>query len=341
MSFRSDIKTKTNKVAVNSVDTVLEPVENNKRYNEAALDFIEESVVEPLKVGDEVEVYFKASNNDQTMEISDIQKLNNGMYRIKLLAGVEKEYTYIVNNQGKGEKIDIDTYRTVSTSSQGVTFKEKAYGLFEKVSGALEAKKAKLDSYSVKNEVVMQGKLSTPILSPKEEQITVYRNEVDDQGNVVVTPVKRKAYRITYAEHPGAKFYLVKEQGGFYSYSANAKIAVENSEYSASRSFENFVKRMSLLQNVNMNAENPLEIIKSTGLDLKKLLTPENESVTYTYFTLPFTKEEKETILANFTEKYFKGKHPSVAKRYIEEALEKASPEEQKEIIEKLKACYR
>jgi hypothetical protein len=65
------------------------------------------------------------------------------------------------------------------------------------------------------------------------------------------------------------------------------------------------------------------------------------ENNKYTYSTLPFSKEEKETILTNFTEKYFKGKSSSEAQKYIEEALEKASPEEQKEIIEKLKACYR
>jgi hypothetical protein len=341
MGFRNDIGSKSSKSAVKSVDVILEPVENNKRYNKAVSDYIDELNVEPLKVGDEVEVYFKTSDNYQDMEISSIQKLNNGMYRIKLLSGPEKEYTYVVNNQGKGEKIDIDTYRTVSTSPQGMISKEKVQGLFEKVPGALEMKKAKLDSYSVKDELVMPGKLSTPILSPKEELITVYRNELDDQGNVVVTSVKRKAHRITYAEHPNAKFYLVREQGGFYSYSDNGKIAVENGEYRAEAAFEIFVKKISSLENVNMNAEKALEIIEGTGLDLNKLLIPENQAITYTYFTLPFTKEQKETILANFTEKYFKGKHPSVAKRYIEEALEKASPEKQNEIIELLKECYK
>ena len=52
-------------------------------------------------------------------------------------------------------------------------------------------------------------------------------------------------------------------------------------------------------------------------------------------------KAEKETILTNFTAKFFKGKSVREAQKYIEEALEKADEQGQKEIIEKLKSCYK
>jgi ribosomal protein S7 len=61
----------------------------------------------------------------------------------------------------------------------------------------------------------------------------------------------------------------------------------------------------------------------------------------YTYATLPFTAEQKQNILTNFTAKYMKGKNTSEAQKYIEEALNKADEQGQKEIIEKLKECYR
>ena len=61
----------------------------------------------------------------------------------------------------------------------------------------------------------------------------------------------------------------------------------------------------------------------------------------YTYGTLPFTADQKQTILVNFANKYMKGKSTSEAQKYIEEALEARDEQGQKEIIELLKECYK
>ena len=76
-------------------------------------------------------------------------------------------------------------------------------------------------------------------------------------------------------------------------------------------------------------------------MDINKLLPAEGAVVKYTYATLPFSIAEKETIITNFTNKYFKDKPKGVAIKYITEALEKADEQGQQEIIEKLKECYK
>lgn len=61
----------------------------------------------------------------------------------------------------------------------------------------------------------------------------------------------------------------------------------------------------------------------------------------YTFETLPFDKVMKENILSNFRDKYMKGKSIEEAKQHIENALSKADPQKQNDIIEKLKECYK
>jgi hypothetical protein len=74
---------------------------------------------------------------------------------------------------------------------------------------------------------------------------------------------------------------------------------------------------------------------------LEDNITQSKQVGSFTFNTLPFTAEQKQTILTNFTAKYMKGKSEREAKKYIEEALEKRDAEGQKEIIELLKECYR
>jgi hypothetical protein len=56
---------------------------------------------------------------------------------------------------------------------------------------------------------------------------------------------------------------------------------------------------------------------------------------------LDFTADEKQNILTNFTNKYFPGKSTAETLDYINEALAKADEQQQKEIVEKLKTCYK
>ena len=341
MSFRADIISKrTGGTPVSSVTTIEDPVLNNQRYNEAVADFIAEDNTQPLKVGDEVTVYFKSSDNDQEMEISSVQKISNNLFRIKLDAGNGKEYTYTVDNNGNGEKIDIYTWLTTESTS-AITTSKRTSSIFEKIPGALEMKKAKADLYSLKTEAVSQGQLSTPTLSPVAETITINRQEVDENNQLIVVPVKVKAYKITYAEHPNAKFYLISDKQGFNTYALNANTYVDTTSLSPQNAFYLFATKMSQFQNVSLNNDQVVDIISRAGMDIELLTAPEGVLAKYTYLTLPFTKAQKETILVNFANKYIKSKSTREAQQYIEEALAKRDEPGQKEIIELLKECYK
>ena len=338
MSFRDDILSKTGakKIVVSTDDTILEPAANNERYNNAVIDFITEENVQPLQVGSDVTVYFKASDNDQEMEISSIQKISDNAFRIKLDAGNGKEYTYVVDNNGYGEKIDISTYTTVQSSN----VLTKNSSIFEKVPGALELSKAKADTYSTKQESVSQGQLSLPIISKIKETYTIEPADGTTENFTRTAPEKRTGYKISIAEHPNALFYLTLDENGWKVDNINSGAVVARAS-TAQATFELMQKNLKNLENVSLNNDRVVDIISLTGMNIEKLKPAEGELVKYTFFTLPFSKEEKESILANFTAKHFKGKNPSFAKAHIEEALAKATAEEQVEIIEKLKDCYR
>jgi hypothetical protein len=95
----------------------------------------------------------------------------------------------------------------------------------------------------------------------------------------------------------------------------------------------NYTITLTFRRSQDLTAGMPISPAKLTGL--------KNAKSVLTFDTLPFNAEEKQTILTNFTAKFFKGKSSSEAQKYIEEALEKASPEKQNEIIELLKECYK
>ena len=72
-----------------------------------------------------------------------------------------------------------------------------------------------------------------------------------------------------------------------------------------------------------------------------KLNNLRNVAPVFTFNFLPFTAEQKQNILTNFTRKYFPGKNESVAREHIDQALANANPQKQAEIIELLKECYK
>jgi hypothetical protein len=90
------------------------------------------------------------------------------------------------------------------------------------------------------------------------------------------------------------------------------------------------------------------ETYKFLQEELKRLedtITQSKQVDSLTFNTLPFTAEQKQTILVNFAKKLTASlqKEHTVAdaKQYIEEALAKGNDLMQKIIIEKLKACYK
>jgi hypothetical protein len=90
------------------------------------------------------------------------------------------------------------------------------------------------------------------------------------------------------------------------------------------------------------------ETYKFLQEELKRLednITQLKQAGSLTFNTLPFTAEQKQTILVNFAKKLtvsLQKEHTVAdAKQYIEEALAKGNDLVQKIIIEKLKACYK
>lgn len=354
MKFRNAVIAQSSKLQQPSVQNNLDPVTNNIQYNDALTNYLDLIEFEPLTKGSEVDVYFKSSDNDQELEIADVQKLSNGMYKIKLDAGNDKQYTYIVDKTGDGEKIQLTVY---GAPVNNVRRTVKLENLFEKDMSAIAKAKAKVDALSLKEEIFKQGFLSTPIISPVKEKYKVARANDSQAGKTkslseasrdVVQTVE--GYKVTFAEHPNAIFYLTPtyyigdvnkvQRTGWQIENVNSGIRAADGD-SINETFNSFATKFKQLQNVDVNSEQVVDIINVTGMDIKKLTPDENATIKYTLLTLPFSKEEKETILTNFTEKYFKGKNPSVARQYIEDALEKADEQGQKEIIEKLKECYK
>ena len=72
-----------------------------------------------------------------------------------------------------------------------------------------------------------------------------------------------------------------------------------------------------------------------------KITTQPTQVKSNLFEQLDFTADEKQNILVNFTNKYFPGKSTTETLDYINEALAKADEQQQKEIVEKLKTCYK
>ena len=315
--------------------------ESNEQYNDAVLDYLLHTELTILKVGEEIELTYKSSDSEGIATITGIQKINNNLFRIKLSPSEGKEYTFVVDNFGNGEKVDIEPYNLT---------------VFEREVDELVLAKNNLDALEPIEELVKQGYLSTPILSPVKEKYKISKNipidssQVHSISNSKRGPIEtREGYKVTFAEHPNAIFYLTPNYNimndqevpsGWKIENVNSGVQANNGD-SISETFKTFVKKFKQLQNVSVNNDQVVEIITVTGMDINKLTPDENAEVKYTYLTLPFSKAEKETILTNFTAKFFKGKSVREAQKYIEEALEKADEQGQKEIIEKLKSCYK
>ena len=337
MNFRNTIVNKNKQFST----PVKQDASSNVEYNKTVIDYLTELETTVLKVGDNVEVYYESSDSEGEAEITSIQKLNNGLFRIKLSPSKGKEYTYTVDNFGKGEKVTIAQF-------------EEA--VFEKDLNKLQGLKNKIESLSRIEEPFKQGYLSTPIISSEKETFKFEEasdtNEEGEKVEVYRKPaVQKTGYKLTFAEHPNAVFYITpyyfKDSEGNESFSgwevANVNTGMRASQGSTIDSaLTQFNDQFKKLENISLRNDQMVKIIKDTGLNIDKLTPAEGAFVKYQFAQLPFTKEEREAILTNFTNKYFKDKPSGSALKYINEALEKADNEqEQSVIIEKLKECYK
>jgi hypothetical protein len=337
MNFRNTIVNKNKNL--NSAEP--KPVENNQQYNKATSDYLNQVEQSVLGVGAEVDINYKSNDSDGIAIITGIQKINNGMFRVKLSPSEGKEYTFVVNNFGEGDKITIEPNNSF---------------VFEISPNQLEAARTKLNSLQRIEEPLKQGYLSAPIISTEKEVYQISEADVRDENGNLVPEYRKEAveqvgYKITYAEHPDAVFfakpiyYTSRNTGveiltGWQIESVNAGKSVAKGD-TISEAINSMNQQFKKLENVSLNNDWVVDIIKGAGMDITKLTPAQGTFVKYTFFTLPFSKAEKESILTNFTAKYMKGKSTLEAQRYIESALEKADEQGQNNIIEKLKECYK
>jgi hypothetical protein len=337
MNFRNTIVNKNK----NLNSSQPKPVESNEQYNKAVSDYLGQLEQTVLTVGAEVDLNYKNSDSDGIATITEIQKLNNGMFKVKLSPSAGKEYTFVVNNFGEGEKITIEPNSSI---------------VFEIAPNQLESARTKLNSLQRIEEPLKQGYLSSPVISTEKEvyKISELTNR-DEQGNLVEEyrkpAIEKEGYRITFAEHPDAVFFAtptywisrgtgVEIKTGWQIDSVNSGLRVVSGD-TISKTLDAFNQQFKKLENVSLNNDQVVGIISKAGMDITKLTPAEDTFVKYTFYTLPFSKEEKESILANFTAKYMKDKSVREAQIYIESALEKADEQGQNNIIEKLKECYK
>ena len=148
------------------------------------------------------------------------------------------------------------------------------------------------------------------------------RNEITTDQEIELKELKNKKKNITQKEYTSQALI-------------NTKIAAlkEVAKKYPRRLIRSEVKKQVLSYNDAL-----YEQFGTDDLSWQKL--PSKKTV-ISFSELNFTASEKQTILTNFTAKYLSGKTTQEAQKYIDEALAKSDEQGQKEIIEKLKECYR
>ena len=172
-----------------------------------------------FKVGDDVEVYFERSDSESELTIKSFNKVGNG-YRVVFTNTSNKEYTYIVNNEGIGEKITIN-----------------APGVFEITSEMIETeKKLKQESlllwnaYNSKSneQKQIQGRVPTFVISPIAETINISREKVDlNQENTYRSePESEVGYKIIIPGH-NTELYLIERTGNIEDLKTGRQIGID------------------------------------------------------------------------------------------------------------------
>ena len=173
-----------------------------------------------FKVGDDIEVYFKNSDSESELEIKSFNKVTGG-YRLVLKSG-EKEYTYIVDNEGKGEKIEINEFGVFEVTPELLAQKEKLNSEIQKVWDSNKEDFLKSEA--------KQGEPPIVIITPNLTEFKISKaTGIDGDGNTVRTEEEVEVgYKIETPGHPNTNLYLVPSKGNVQDVNTGRAIAYED-----------------------------------------------------------------------------------------------------------------
>lgn len=233
----------------------------NESINNLKLNGITERGKELFKIGDQVDVYFKKSDNNSILTIKSITKVGNN-FKVELENGTgTKTYTYTVDKNGKGNTIEIEPDVKMQVF-------EKDNVAYDQAINELKDKKSiKLNS--------IQGKFSVPTIS-KLENYNIDRANTNDEGEIIKTNENDKGYKITFDEHPNSIFYLrvARYEGqptGWLIENINSGYKVGNIHNTANQAYNEFIERFNSLENLDINDKKLLDVASRVELDISKI----------------------------------------------------------------------
>lgn len=313
-------------------------ITNQERINDLKLQIIESKSAKVLSSGDKVEVRFIDSDSESVLTVENIKKEGDN-YVIKFRNSKDKVYTYTVDATGEGEKIQIIDEDYVLEKD-----KQKEKELIKEY-----------ESLTQLNQPFIQGRFSVPTISDKVSKYTI-RLSIGEE--------ERMGYKVTFKEHPEAIIYIGKTSNGKWVMdNLNTSMQIASKGETLREVFNQGINSLKQLENIDESNEKYVGIINKAGFDIEKLKpstgivktigteivensleTPEMENQLQlypatTYSDLTLKGMNKEIVLANFAKKYFEGSEEK-ALSYINTSLASGKAS-QKEIIKKLKNCYK
>lgn len=277
-----------------------------------------------FKVGDIVDVYFKKSDNEQELEIKQISKTKYG-FRVVFEAGPGKEYTYFLDNNGNGEKINLNSKGVFETTPEINVQIEKLEKNTIYLWNIYNSKK--------NNQVFIQGQVPQFIINPIIQNINISRAEQTDEGEIRKTPELERGYPIIIPGH-NTQFYLIESSGNIEDLKTGRRALLKDFQKGLDKKGTNIIK-----------GSNEEKLMLELGFDVTKLYKPEKEDIkkieqvnyeSITDFNLltEFTAEQKQNILNTFVEKY------KVSEEVAIDNINKGLKENRQSTIEQLKKCY-
>ena len=255
--------------------------------------------------GDDIEVYFVKSDSESELELKSFSKTKLG-YRVVLLSG-EKEYTYFVNNEGKGEKIEILTGGVFEITPE---IKEKKQELQKKAEELWTSYNTKRDQ-----QVFIQGRVPSYVISPIPEKISLSREIVDNDGNLIRREAEDEVgYKVIIPGH-NLKFYLIESTGNIEDLTSGRRI--DRTQFKKGL--------LSIGTNLEKGSENEQKLAE-LGFDVSKLYKPEkdlSDVSEFTDVTITETPIIEEVSLPAYSYKISSTESLEKAKGLIDEDIDK------------------
>jgi exodeoxyribonuclease-5 len=254
--------------------------ENIEKLNKTVIQLqnLKESLI-PFKVGDEVEVHFIKSKSETELEIKSIEKTKYG-YKVVFDAGKDKEYTYYVDNEGNGEKININTEGVFEVTPELVAKKSELQNKAKELWEAYDSKKDQ--------QVFIQGQIPSFAINPIAEDIYIKREISDAEGNLTRTePELEKGFKIIIPGH-NTELYLIESSGYIEDLKSGRRIVL------------NEFKKGLLKRGTNIEKGSDSEkIMSDLGFDVNKLYNPKDVTQVITPTTQPSTSVEPTVSVEN------------------------------------------